>query len=258
MIKGKMEKRNNPISLDVLARGIKTIYQSDLQRAEPLIEAYLEQNLKEFSPDEKVKLIEKLTQKFEDRGIAEKSSLDLESQEFLRLFSLLLGKRISKVDLSEAEVTERLALSLNTIFNTLNQIVGVIQTTLLGKRTEFDETIRHIIGTDLEGGSSTISLQNFLDQIQEAFLISHQAFKEAAKIKVSEILKELDPENIESTSGGGLKFGPLRKAELFEIYKEKFHACKSWMESGRFIEELLREFEKICQKRYKVEQRRAL
>lgn len=255
MIKGEMGKRDNSISLDVLADGIKTLYQSDLRRAEPLIEAYLEQNLREFPPDEKIELLEKLAQKFEGKGVSTKPSLDIESQEFLRLFSLILGKRISMGDLSQAEVIERLALSLNTIFNTLNQIVGVIQTTLLGRKTEFDETIRHIIGSDLEGGSSTLSLQNFLDQIQEAFLISHQAFKEAVQIKVSEILKELDPESIESASGGGLKFGPLRKAELFEVYKERFHACKTWMESGRFIEELLREFEKFCQKRYKMEKR---
>jgi len=250
-----MEKRANPISLETLASEIKAIYQSDFRRAEPLIETYLQESLKEFSPIEKIDLFEKLTHQFESPNVQGRPDLDFESKEFLRLFSLLLGKSSSMVDLSRTEVLERLAHSLNTIFNTLNQIIGVIQTTLLGKKIDLDETIRHIIGSDLEGSAGTSSLQDYLDQIQEAFLVSHQAFKEAAQTKVREILKELNPDHIEATTGRGLKFGSLRKAELFEIYKEKFHSCKTWTESGRFIEELLREFEKICQKRYKTEKR---
>ena len=100
------------------------------------------------------------------------------------------------------------------------------------------------------------SLQNYLDQIQEAFLVAHKAFQEAAQTKVGEILKELSPDHFEASEGGWLKFGPFRKAELFEIYKEKFQACKSWFESGRFMEELLREFEKTCQKLYNADQRK--
>lgn len=250
-----MEKRDSSISIKTLTDEIRAIYQSDHPRAETFIENYLLQSLKEFSPTDKINLLEKLTQQFESNSVKARPDLDFESKEFLRLFSLLLGKSISSVDLSRTEVLERLAHSLNTIFNTLNQIIGVIQTTLLGKKTEFDETIRHIIGSDLEGSAGTISLQGYLDQIQEAFLVSHQAFKEAAQTKVGEILKELNPDHIEATTGGGLKFGPLRKAELFEIYKEKFQTCKTWAESGRFIEELLREFEKKCQKRYKAEKR---
>lgn len=250
-----MEKRDSSISVERLADEIRALYQSNFPKAETSIETYIQQNLKGFSPVEKKDLLEKLIHQFESNRIKVHPDLDFESKEFLRLFSLLLGKRISSVDLSRTEVLERLAHSLNTIFNTLNQIIGVIQTTLLGKKTEFDETIRHIIGSDLEGSAGTISLQGYLDQIQEAFLVSHQAFKEAAQTKVGEILKELNPDHIEATTGGGLKFGPLRKAELYEIYKEKFQTCKTWTESGRFIEELLREFEKKCQKRYKAEKR---
>jgi hypothetical protein len=250
-----MEKRDSSISVERLADEIRALYQSNFPKAETSIETYIQQNLKGFSTVEKKDLLEKLIHQFENNRIKVHPDLDFESKEFLRLFSLLLGKRISSVDLSRTEVLERLAHSLNTIFNTLNQIIGVIQTTLLGKKTEFDETIRHIIGSDLEGSAGTISLQGYLDQIQEAFLVSHQAFKEAAQTKVGEILKELNPDHIEATTGGGLKFGPLRKAELYEIYKEKFQTCKTWTESGRFIEELLREFEKKCQKRYKAEKR---
>jgi hypothetical protein len=250
-----MEKRGSPISIETLAGEIRTIYKTDPSRAETLIEAYVHQSLRQCSPNEKMNLLEKLSHQFESLGPKVPPDLDFESKEFSRLFSLLLGKRISEVDLSSTEVLEKLAHSLNTIFNTLNQIIGVIQTTLLGKKTDFDETIRHIIGSDLEGSAGAVSLQNYLDQIQEAFLVSHQAFKKAAQTKVSEILDELNPDHIEATTSGGLKFGPLRKAEWFEIYREKFRVCKGWYESGRFTEELLREFEKTCQKLYNADRR---
>ena len=90
--------------------------------------------------------------------------------------------------------------------------------------------------------------QKHLGQIQKAFLTTQQAFKNAAHARVREILDELDPGKISASGGGGLKFGPLRKAECFEIYESKFRSCKKWFESGRFMEDFLREFEKNCQK----------
>jgi len=245
----------SPITIEALANEIRTIYRSDPWGAETLIETFIQQRLQNFSPAEKVGLLEKLTHQFESPSTKVLPEIDLESKEFLRLFSLLFGERISTPDLCSTELLEKLANSLNTIFNTLNQIIGVIQTTLLGKTAEFHETIRHIIGSDLEGNAEATSLQSYLDQIQEAFLVAHQAFKKAARTRVGEVLEELNPDRIEATAGGGLRFGPFRKAECFEIYKEKFRACKGWFESGRFTEELLREFEKTCQNLYNADRR---
>jgi hypothetical protein len=242
----------NSISIETLANEIRRIYQSDPSSADLLIEAHMKDKLKEFSSVEKLNLLEKLTLQFESLSHPEPG---LESKHFSRLFSLLFGERISAVDLSSQELLEKLAHSLNTIFDTLNQIISVINTTLLGKKPEL-ETIRHIIGSDLEGEVKRDSLQNYLAQIQEAFLVAHKAFQEAAHTKVGEILKELSPDHFEASKGGWLKLGPLRKAELFEIYKEKFKACRGWFESGRFMEELLREFEKTCQKLYNADQRK--
>jgi hypothetical protein len=59
---------------------------------------------------------------------------------------------------------------------------------------------------------------------------------------------ELDPERIAASQGGGFKLGRMRKAESFELYTKKFDTFKDWVDSGRFMEELLREFEKNCQK----------
>jgi hypothetical protein len=47
--------------------------------------------------------------------------------------------------------------------------------------------------------------------------------------------------------GSGLKIGPLRKAEDFDILKEKIERIQRWFESGRFMEDFLREFENNCQ-----------
>jgi len=179
-----------------------------------------------------------------------------ESVKFSRLFSQLVGIPVGKEDLSSTELLVKLTPSLATIFNTLNEIVGVINTTLLGRKIEL-ETIRRIIGSTLEEEEldCSTSLKNYLDQIKKAFFVAHQAFQQAAKTKISEMLSELNPDHLETASGGGrithgFKFGPLRKADLFESYKEKYQACQRWFESGRMIEELLREFEKVCQKIY--------
>ncbi len=249
-----MERNDRLRSIQSLADDIRTIYQSDPSRAQTTIETQFQQRWKGMPAVQKLALLEMLIGQF--GGAARiHPDLSIQREEFLQLFSVLLGKKISPADLSVEEFSEKLADSLNTIFDTLNQIVAVIHTTLLGKKEEL-ETIRHIIGSRLDGETGSDSLQTYLDQIQEAFLVAHRALQEAAQTKVSQILTELNPDQLETSSGGRLKFGPLRKAELFEIYKEKYSKCKGWFESGRFTEELLREFEKTCKRLYNVEQRR--
>jgi hypothetical protein len=243
------------MSFEALADEIRMIYESDPLRAETLIETDFLQRWKRQPQVERMALLETLLHQFEVSNPQMNVDFHLDREGFSRLFSLLLGKNVSTADLSSTELLEKLAHSFSTIFNTLNQIVGVIHATLLGEREEL-ETIRHIIGSDLEREGGTEALQSYLDQIQKAFLVAHQALKKAAQVKMSEILTELDPNRIELAGGRGLKFGPLRKAELFEIYKEKYSKCKDWFESGRFMEELLREFEKTCQKLYNVGLRR--
>ncbi len=234
------------LSLEELANQIRTVYRSDRSEPEALIEKYLEERFKDLSPGERLDFLERLSRQFEKR-----------SEDFSRIASLLLGKKVSAVDLSSSEVLEKLSNSFNTIFNTVNQIVAGIHATLLGRKAEL-ETIRQIIGSQLSGeeGVEVDSLQRYLDQIQKAFLVAHQAFQLAAQAKVSQILNELEPGRIETERGGGLRFGPLRKAEFFEIYKERFLKCKGWFESGSFKEDLMREFEKTCQRLYNVDQRR--
>jgi hypothetical protein len=231
----------------MLTNEIKTLYRCDSSKSEELIEKYLEERLKASPVAERQTLLELLAQRFRLRT---RSTLPFQGDEISRLFSLLLGKKVPSIDLSSPELVAKLSSSLNTIFDSLNQIVRVIHTTLLGEDIELD-TIRQIISSDLQAKEGrSASLVGYLDQVRRAFLVAHEGIKQAAHTKMAEILTELDPDHFPSSSAGALKFGPLRKAELFDTYKEKFSQVKGWFESGRFMEELLREFEKTCHRLY--------
>lgn len=266
-----MIQENNSAFLKTMAEEIRRIYKSNPSVSGEIIELYLKENFKELPADEQLSLTRELAHQFDspvdspadnpvdmpDAGILPSSSVISkgvqagfsEKREYSHLFTLLFGKNISKFDLSSEEHLEKLAKSLNTIFDTLNQIIGVIHTTLLGEQSEL-ETIRHIIGSDIESQTRADSLQNYLDQIRRAFLVAHLAYQQSSKNKITQILDELSPEKIAGESKSILKFGSMKKAELYEIYEEKYQACMGWLASGRLMEELLREFEKICQKLY--------
>ncbi|MCL5966153.1 MAG: hypothetical protein M1550_02885 [Deltaproteobacteria bacterium] len=171
-----------------------------------------------------------------------------------RQLARLFGRETAAEELGSPEFVEKLAGALNAVFEALNGIIGTINATLLGRKPE-TETIRHLIGSSIEEGTGTQSIEEHLARIQSAFLVAHRAFQEAARAKFGQLLAELDPDLLEARAEGGLKFGPLRKAELFEIYKEKYRECHGWFASGRFTQDLLREFEKTCQKLYSTERK---
>jgi len=251
-----MGQKNNVMIVQDTAVEIREIYKADPSVSAASIETYIEECLKQDSPEEKLSFIRELAQLFEVAPATQNPPLAKgetgefsEQKEYSHVFTLLFGKNITKFDLSSEEHLKKLAQSINTIFDSLNQIISVIHTTLLGEPSEL-ETIRHIIGSGVENREKTDSLQAYLDQIQRAFLVAHRAYQEAAKNKVKQILEEISPDKISERVGDSLKFGPLKKAELFECYKEKHELCKRWLESGHLMEELLRDFEKICQKLY--------
>jgi PAS domain-containing protein len=232
---------SDPIPIDRLANEIRNIYISDKNQSEKQIEKFLTNRFKELSGPESLDVLNKLIDEFDNRH-----PIRIDNSIIPRTFSFLLGRDVSRTDLSSTELIERLAESLKTIFDSLNQLIGVINMTLTGE-TFGDQTIRQVIGFHLEGEEQTKSLESYLGQINEAFLTVQRSFKKTAQIKVGQILEEIDPDRISAQGGGGLKIGPLRKAEYYEIYEEKFRRIKKWFESGRFMEEFLREFEKKCQ-----------
>jgi hypothetical protein len=249
-----MKPVSSPISEEALADEIRAVYHSGSPNPGDRIEALLEDKLRGFSPADKLAFIGRLSHTFEGPGTGSLQGTGLRQKEMSRLLSLLLGKDVAVENLPPEELITKLSQSLNTVFDSLNQIIRVINTTLLGEKIEL-ATIRQMIGSDIESAEDHDPLQTYLDQIQEAFLVAHRAFQQAAGAKIDQILKELDPEGISAATEKGFKFGPLRKAENFDVYTEKFNACKKWFDSGRAVEELLREFEKICQKTYKKKTR---
>lgn len=237
-----------------LADEIRAAYHSGSPKPEERIEGLLEERLKGLTQADRLAFVKRLSNTFEDPASATAQGAGGSQKEMARLVHLLLGKDVAVENLPPEELITKLSQSLNTIFDSLNQIIGVINTTLLGERIEL-ATIRQVIGSDMEGSNDHDPLQIYLDQIQEAFLVAHRAFQQAAGARIGQVLKELDPESISTAAAAGFKFGPMRKAEYYDVYTEKFNACKKWFDSGRAVEELLRDFEKICQKTYKKKTR---
>lgn len=240
------------VSVEEMENSIRMIYKADPNKGDVLVQMHLDTALHGFSPEERIAFLKVLRSRFEPidipsgQGVEEK----LEDEVFSSLFSLLLGRRVSKPDLSSIDLLQKLASSLNTIFDNLNELVGVIRGTFMGQHAEL-ETIRQIIGSDLKGTGESQSLESYLHQIKEAFLFVNQAFKMSVKSEVGKILAGLDPQQLESEAEKGIKFGFMRKAELFDVYQAKFEQCWKWFESDRFTEDFSREFEKACQKMYK-------
>lgn len=231
-----------------LAVEIKKRFAMKGTDAQPDIEHYLDEALTAFSMDERIGIVETVMQnlKKEDAPQGEKCE-NVDDQVLSRIYSLLLGRSVSKADLSSSEIIEKLAASLNTIFNSLNQLISSINMTFSGESAG-EGTIRQVIGFHIEGENQSNSLENYLGQINNAFLSTQKAFKDSAYNKVEQVLHALDPESISAENGKSLKFGPLKKAEYYEMYEHKYNKIRRWFESGKFMEDFLREFEKNCQK----------
>jgi len=235
------------LDIGLLSSNIRQIYSSDPSVAEDQIEKFLKDSFPDFSHDQKVKSIEALIDEFKKDISSPDYEENIDPEVLTRIFSFLLGKKVSLDDLQSTEHLQRLADSLNTIFDMLNRLIGVINMTFLGQHDGI-ETIRQVIGFHLEGENQSRSLESYLGQINDAFLISQKAFKIAAEKKVKEILLELDPENISNSLDSGFMLGKSRKAKSFDQYTYKYSTIKEWLDSGRFMEEFLREFENNCQR----------
>jgi hypothetical protein len=227
---------------------VRQIYYENPETAEVTIERYLIDALKSFSANERIEMVQLIAKFFQTSGVDETLESEIEDEVFSKVFLLLLGKKITYNDLSSKHTLNRLADSLNTIFNCMNQLVEIINYHLYRKYPG-DETIRHVIGTEIIGEKNQEKpLEAYLGQIKTAFLVAQQAFRKSVQMIMTRVLDELNPEIIANESRGGFRLGPLRKAESFEIYEKKFEQVKNWFDSNRFTEDFLREFEKACEK----------
>jgi hypothetical protein len=233
-------------SIERITHALRGFTAQDPDQAREKIEAFLAEELKSQELTERLDVLSELERIFlaEGRPLMHPGASDdlLES-----LVPLLLGRDVSR-DLSTPELLSRLAHSLDTIFTMLNELIGLINSTLGGNQAG-DETIRQIIGTSLTGQGEVQSLEQYLGQIKKAFLIAQQSSKDAARTMAAYIMTELDPKGMEG-AGGGFKLGPLKKAESFDLFEEKYKRVKKWYESERFLLDFLRQFEKNCRKSY--------
>ncbi len=235
---------NDQALVNQLTDEIREIYATDPSGAEPAIGRHLKERLADRDDDGRAIV----RQMFEGLSPGDINRDTAEDKEILtRVFGLLLGRKVTPDDLSSTELLGRLAHSLNTIFDTLNQLISVINMTFSAGDGQGEQTIRQVIGFHLEGEDQTQSLEAYLGQINQAFLTTQEAFKRAARTKVAQILQTLDPEKLAAERGGGFKIGPMRKAEDFDILKEKVDRIRRWFDSGRFMDDYLREFEKNCE-----------
>jgi hypothetical protein len=231
-------------SIERLAEALMGLSVQGTDQAREKIEAFLDEELKGLAIGERVDVLTQLEGIFPaGTAMPPGASDDLPDH----LVSLLLGRDVS-LDMSTPELLRRLAHSLNTIFTMLNELIGLINSTL-GGNLSGDETIRQIIGTSLSGPGEVQSIEQYLGQIKKAFLTAQSSSKEAARTLVAYIITELDPKGMEGAPGG-FKIGPLKKAESFDLFEEKYKRVKKWYESERFLLDFLRQFEKNCQKSF--------
>lgn len=236
-------------SLADLAKQLRTCYRADPIGAESSLEALLESRLQGLSPARKLSLLEELRRVFQPAPAGRPADDNQPRATVMAgFFSLLLGQPIAGTDLGSEELAQRLAAALNGIFDQLNELVGIITTTFGEETPSALETIRHLIGSDLERREPSGSLAGYIGQIKEAFLIANQAARLAAAVEIGKILTELDPERLTADAEKGLRFGFMRKGELVEAYREKYGQIKKWFEAEHFLEDYAREFERACQK----------
>lgn len=227
-----------------LSRDIQSLFEADPQNAHQRIESMLKSRFAKFSAKESREGIQQIIQRFR---VPETKTSAVDNEIMTRVFALLLGRRVAPDDFSSTELLERLVESLNTIFDSLNKLIGVINMSFCRDSCGKDQTIRQFIGFHLEGHDQTQPLEEYLGKIGQAFLTTHEAFKRAAHQLIKQLLLDLDMEQIAKDRGPGLKIGPLQKAEDYEIIREKIDRIQKWFHSGRCMEDFLKEFEKNCQ-----------
>jgi len=230
-----------------LAIRVRDMFASSPWEARGRIESFLLEELEDLDPLARLEMAKGIRASLAAEPLGSAPRLPEESGVLGTLMSLLLGDRVPDQDMNSQEFLEQLGHSLNTLFDTLNELVQTVEHNLKGRQDE-SATIRTVIASEVSGKGSARPLHEHLDQIREAFLVAHKSFQESSAEVMREVLRALSPEKLESKAGGGLRFGALKKAELFDLYKAQYENIVMWFETGRYRDHLLREFEKSCQR----------
>ena len=240
---------------------IRRIFKDSPANADRRIQSFLLDRLDHLTWPDRIKYLQRVKEDFSNlalenknsgenkipvRDYGQKAAPGAQSDIISRLFSLLLGKQATTTDLESSDTLTSLTQALNTIFDTLNRLIHVINTTLKGSSSFQEETIRSFIGRSVSDQSSAASMVTYLSQIEQAFLTSQQAMKAAAQEVIEELLTELDPQAME-----GQLNGPLKSKKTINALKEKHKRCRQWLASERFDKRWMRAFEKSCHRSFK-------
>lgn len=232
------------VSMTMLADELRDLYDAEPAAAREQIERLLANRFEGVPVQERLNEIRRLKDCFSGPKGSSNSSVNGDPGEELKTFiSLLLGQRVEPQDLDDRQLQEQLCRSLNSIFDSLNRLLQAMRTTFNLKDSRFEETIRHVLREQLVEKDPTGSLEDYIDQIRVSFFKSFDCSKAAYGTIMEKLLSEIHPEKLLSEAGGGIKLGPLKKAEAFDRYKNVYDSLHKWHESGRGLEEYLRAFE---------------
>ncbi len=221
-----------------LAEQIREIYRQQPNEAYRLIEALLEKRYAGLPAAEKIGRVKALATIFQPPQCEENSNSDL--RQFL---SLLLGQPVEEEEIDDAALQDRACRTLNTVFERLNQLLNAMQLTVNPGGQLVKETIRHFLKDQMVQDTPAHSLEEYIDQIRETFFSSIESARQGHQIIIEKILSELDPQTIMARNSGGLRIGPLKKAEAFNEYMQIYNQLKKWHSSGRGLDEFIRAFE---------------
>jgi len=241
----------NNISLDQLTAEIRNACLADGASKADKVEERLKGAFADCTPAERRAALENLIRVFSRNVTGDTVSTGVPQAEYNKILTMLLGQEILEQKLPPEEMMQQLAAAVNTVFDSVNTLVGGMNATLVGGgNATGDETIRMVIRSSMDANEGIGSLKKFLDQTGEFFAIALKAYKEAAQVKIGEILDELNPDRLEEEFGGKMKFGPLYKAHLYDCYLDKYKTLQNWQRSGLLLEAFMKEFEKNCQNLY--------
>ncbi len=228
-----------------LVSTIRTLYRQNPAEAVTTITKYLQQELSSNSKQEQQQILANIQSAFTADNTQHLQAKQVANDQFLHFCSLLLGKQIEKERIHEEQLQQQLNRALTAIFETLNHLIRTINLTLYNNSSS-QETIRYLIGEQLDGSGDTSSLETHLLQIHTAFATSHKAFRRTMQKTVEKILEELSPEKLSAKRTSHASFNPLKKMDDFKQYRKTYADCREWYDSGRCVEEFLRTFEREC------------
>ncbi len=237
---------DKPGFTEILERSLADLFREHGPNAEHALEAHLREKLSGLGLKEQTALLLALIQRFDTESDPANGAMTVDDTLLTRVCSLLLGRDLTREGLTPDQLLEKLADSLNTVFDALNRLISTINATLVGDQ-DTDQTIRQVIGYHVGGEEDATSLEKHIGQISRAFLTTQDAFKQAAQAKVEQIILEFAPERIEQDAGV-TRLSPMRRAKCYDAYEAKFAKFRRWVESDGFMESYLREVEKNCHK----------